>query len=139
MDRFESHEDAAEHAAGVADAQSGISLRVVEHRIRNLVALTHRLEQIEAGLTPVCADYYQALVRNLTRALVQGLPGRTIQTLLNSHPAAAELYENIHYARAGLSRALPADAMASQTLAVLWLARVAVHATSREHPPDGRS
>lgn len=135
MDRFEDHEDASEHAAGVADSQSGISLKAVEHRIRNLVALAHRLEQVEAGLTPVCANYYQALVRNLTRALSQDLPGRTLQTLLSAHPAAAELHENMHYARAGLSHARPACAMASQTLAVLWLARVAVHAAASMRKP----
>lgn len=124
MDRFEGHEDAGEHVAGVADSQSGISLKAIEHRVRNLVALAHRLERIEAGTAPVCADCYQALFRNLTQALSQDLPGPTIQTLLNTHPAAAELYENMHYARAGLSHAPPAGAMASQTLAVLWLARV---------------
>lgn len=135
MDRLESHEDAGGRIADVAYSRSRIGMRALEHRIRNIVALAHRLEQIEAGPTPVCADYYQALVRNLTQALAQDLPGRTIQTLLNSHPAAAELYENIHYAKAGLSRALPADAMASQTLAVLWLARVALHATSSLRKP----
>ena len=75
MDRFEGHEDADERVAGIAgisdSQQHGICLKVIEHRIRNLIALAHRLESIEAGVTPVCANYYQALVRNLTRALSQ--------------------------------------------------------------------
>ena len=139
MDRFEGHEDADERVAGIsgiADSQQpGICLKVIEHHIRNLVALAHRLEGIEAGVTPVCANYYQALVRNLIRALSQDLPARTVETVLNAHPAVAELYENIHYATAGLSRASPSRAMASQTVAVVWLARVAVHSSSRMRGP----
>ena len=139
MDRFEGHEDADERVAGIAgisdSQQPGICLKVIENRIRNLIALAHRLESIEAGVTPVCANYYQALVRNLTRALSQDLPARTVETVLNAHPAAAELYENMHYATAGLSRASPSREMASQTVAVVWLARVAVHSSSRMRGP----
>lgn len=132
MDRSESHEDVDQR---IASSQTGICLRTIEHRIRNLVALANRLESIEESVAPVGADYYQALVRNLMQALSEDLPGRTVQALLNAHPAAAELYENMHYAKTGLSRSPPARAMASRTLAVLWLARVAVQATSRPRKP----
>ena len=132
MDRFNAREDADQP---VASSRSGPCLKAIEHRIRNLVSLASRLERIETGEAPVCADYYRALVRNLTQALSQDLPGPTLRTLLNVHPAAAELYENMHYATAGLSRAPPADAVTSQTLAVLWLARVAVPAALRIRKP----
>ena len=132
MNRFNAHEDAGQPVAG---SHSGPCLKAIEHRIRNLISLASRLDRIEAGETPVCANYYQALVRNLKQALSQDLPGPTLRTLLNGHPGAAELYENMHYASAGLSRAPPADAMTSQTLAVLWLARVAVPAALRVRKP----
>ena len=135
MNRFEGQEDDGERGAGAATSQHRLYLKVVEHRIRNLVALANRLDRIEEGATPVCADYYQALVRNLMQALSRDLPQRTVRALLNTHPGAAELYENMHYATAGLSRAPPDGAMTSRTLAVLWLARVAVHTTARVRTP----
>ena len=125
MNRFEGHEGSGEHVTSVAASQCGISLKAIEIWVRNLVALAHWLERIEAGVTPVGADHYLALVRNLTQALSQDLPQRTVAALLNAHPAAAELYENLHYATAGLSRATPARAIASQTQAVECLARLA--------------
>jgi hypothetical protein len=45
--------------------------------------------------------------------------------VLGAHPAAAELYENLHYAQAGLSRSTLERSVATEMLAAQVLAKAA--------------
>lgn len=94
----------------------------LDDRIRNLVELAQRLERLEQGSAPICANYYQALVRHLMWALSEDLPGAVVQTVLLAHPAAAELHESMHYAEWGLARSPLPHAVAARSLATRWLA-----------------
>ena len=82
-----------------------MSASSIRHRLEHLIALAGLLERIEQRRMDVGAEQYRALVVRLQRALGEELPGDALQAVLAAHPATAELYENLHYAQAGLSRA----------------------------------
>jgi len=67
-------------------------------------ALAQLLERLERSTVPVNPDQYRAVVKRLETELhaLHGDPA--LDWLLRSFPAAAELYENLHYAVAGLCR-----------------------------------
>src|SRR5262245_62372628 len=86
-----------------------------------VIVLAQLLEQIEQSPKGVAADQYQVVVNRLAIALHEAEPGDTLQAVLNAHPAAAELYENLNYEHAGLCRspleaALNAELQAAQAL-----------------------
>jgi hypothetical protein len=93
--------------------------------LETVVALAGLLERVERSGAPVGADQYQVLVQRLNRALGDALPVDALQAVLGSHPAAAELYENLHYAHAGLCRSPLEPAVAAEQLARDTLARIA--------------
>ena len=101
------------------------SLEILRSRLENVIALARLLERVEAGVTPIDADQYRALVRQLAGALAQDLPDTALQAVLGAHPAAAELYENLHYAQSGLSRASLERSVATEMLASQALAKAA--------------
>lgn len=74
-----------------------------------MLTLAQLLERLERNLTPTAAEQYRSVVEHLTQELAQVEPGEDLHVLLDSFPAAAELYENLHYAHAGLCRS-PLDA-----------------------------
>ena len=86
-------------------------------RIETVIALARLLERVEASSTGIGADQYRALVGQLTAALSKPLPGPALQAILGAHPAAAELYENIHYRESGLSRSSLDRSVATEMLA----------------------
>lgn len=94
-------------------------------RLENAIALARLLERVERSVVPVGADQYRALVRQLAHALTQDLPDDALQAVLDAYPAAAELYENLHYAQSGLSRSSLERSVASEMLASQALARAA--------------
>ena len=66
----------------------------------------------------------RVLVERLKGALAADLPAEGLEAVLALHPAVAELYENLHYAHAGLCRsplglAVPAETAARDVLARL--------------------
>lgn len=70
------------------------------------VSLAHLLQRIDtAPAGTVSAGQYQALAQQLARALQALPPGPVLERLLQHLPVAAEVYENLHYAHAGLCRA----------------------------------
>jgi hypothetical protein len=71
----------------------------------NAVELALSLEIAEQNASPATANYYQVIVRQLRRILVRGLPADDLQCVLEAFPATAELFENIHFEKLGLSRA----------------------------------
>lgn len=68
---------------------------------RTLAALLERLENSRVG---VGADQYRSVVMHLVDELAVVEPNPSLQALLDAHPAAAQVYENLNYRHAGLCR-----------------------------------
>jgi hypothetical protein len=66
--------------------------------------LAELLERLEHSKTPVDAAQYQSVVDHLVNELAEVQQGIELGALLDTHPAAAELYENLNYQHAGLCR-----------------------------------
>lgn len=66
--------------------------------------LAELLERLEGSAVPVAAEQYRAVVLHLVNELCDVEPGPALGALLDTHPAAAELYENANYQHAGLCR-----------------------------------
>ena len=64
--------------------------------------LAQLLERLDASRVPVDAHQYRTVVDSLTRMLSDD--SVDWQPLLAESPAAAAVYENLHYAEAGLCR-----------------------------------
>ncbi len=94
-------------------------------RLENVIALSRLLERVEASRIVIGADQYRALVRQLAVALQQDMPDDALQAVLGAHPAAAEIYENLHYAQSGLSCAALERSVNSELLAQQALAKAA--------------
>lgn len=94
-------------------------------RLETVIALSRLLERVEASGVAVGADQYRALVRQLALALSQDLPEDALHAVLGAHPAAAELYENLHYEQSGLSRSSLERSVGSEMLASQVLAKAA--------------
>ncbi|MDB5744535.1 MAG: hypothetical protein JWR68_2850 [Polaromonas sp.] len=66
--------------------------------------LAELLERMERSAVPVGPEQYRSVVRHLVNELGEVEPGKALGALLDTHPAAAELYENVNYQYAGLCR-----------------------------------
>lgn len=66
--------------------------------------LAELLERLECSAEPVGAEQYRSVVLHLVDELGDVEPGAALGALLDTHPAAAELYENVNYQYAGLCR-----------------------------------
>jgi len=88
--------------------------------IRVLAALLERLEH--SGRT-VDAQQYRTVVLRLTDALKTAEPGDGLRAVLDGCPAAGALYENIHYAHAGLCRSGLDTALTAERQARQWIDR----------------
>jgi hypothetical protein len=66
--------------------------------------LAELLERLERSAEPVGAEQYLSVVQHLVHELGDVEPGQALAALLDTHPAAAELYENVNYQYAGLCR-----------------------------------
>ena len=89
------------------------------------LAVTHvlaeLLERLEHSAVPVGAEQYRSVVMHLVHEFSDLQPGMALGALLDTHPAAAELYENVNYQHAGLCRssldsALQAELLAKQAI-----------------------
>ena len=69
-----------------------------------VLTLAHLLERLERSPTPVDADQYRSVVAHLVQEFESVKPGEMLEAVLDSYPAAAELYENLQYQHAGLCR-----------------------------------
>jgi hypothetical protein len=107
--------------------------------------LAELLERLERSAVPVGAEQYRSVVRHLVSELGDVEPGTALGALLDSHPAAAELYENVYYQHAGLCRsALDASLAAElQTKEVLdramRRAMDRINPSHKEDPTHGKS
>jgi hypothetical protein len=83
-------------------------MKVVRTPERASLALIHLLaqllERIEANPAPVGAEQYRSVVRHLGVEIASLGSAEGLSALLDAHPAAAQLYENINYQHAGLCR-----------------------------------
>jgi hypothetical protein len=100
---------------------SASNLDSVKTRLENVIALARLLERVERSSTAPDPAQYRSLVGQLGAALEADLPSRALEAILNASPATAELYENLHYERSGLSRSplersIAAEMAASQAL-----------------------
>jgi hypothetical protein len=93
-------------------------------RVENAVALAGMLQRTELGQLAVSADQYRRLVERLKLALDADLPQRALTLIVDTFPAAGELYENMRYAHAGLSRAPLERSVATERLARELLQRL---------------
>lgn len=66
--------------------------------------LAELLERLEHSAVPVGAEQYRTVVQHLASELKEIQPGKALGALLDTHPAASELYENVNYQHAGLCR-----------------------------------
>ncbi|MEO7337557.1 MAG: hypothetical protein ABIV63_13345 [Caldimonas sp.] len=83
---------------------SAPKIESVKTRLENVIALARLLERVERSPKAPDAEQYRALIRQLGTALEGDLPHDALQAVLGAHPATAELYENLHYEKSGLSR-----------------------------------
>ena len=100
-------------------------VETLKNRLGTVIALARLLERVEHSPASVGADQYRALVHQLGVALSQEMPDDALQAVLGAHPGAAEVYENLHYAQAGLSRSSLERSVESEKLAREVLARAA--------------
>lgn len=100
----------------------------IRTRLETVIALAHLLECLEAGTASASADGYRRLVLRLQAALSDDIPADALQAILNAFPAAGQVFENLHYAHSGLSRASLERSVSSELQAKRVLARAAQRA-----------
>lgn len=105
--------------------------------VQTVMTLAHLLERVERGHATVGADQYRMLVTQLKAALAQPLPGDALDAVLGAYPAAAELYENMHYDVSGLSRTALERSVATELQAARLLAQFSLaKKPAGPQPPD---
>lgn len=97
-----------------------------------LAALLERLEQ---SAVPVGAEQYRSVVQHLVNELGDVEPGAALGALLDTHPAAAELYENVNYQYAGLCRSALDASLTAERQAKEVLDRAMRQAMNRSNTP----
>jgi hypothetical protein len=107
--------------------------------------LADLLERLECSAEPVGAEQYRSVVQHLVDELGDIEPGMALGALLDTYPAAAELYENVNYQYAGLCRSALDASLAAEREAKEALNRAMGRATNRstnqpkEDPNHGKS
>jgi hypothetical protein len=77
----------------------------VPARLHTLAALALLLEKLERQPRDASAAQYRSVVQQVTSLLQDAADDDELQSLLEFFPATGELWENLHYAAAGLCRA----------------------------------
>lgn len=97
------------------------------HSLKTDLTVTHvlaeLLERLERSGKPVAAEQYRSVVLHLVSEFGDVDSGAELGALLDTHPAAAELYENIHYQHAGLCRSALDASLAAERMAREALSR----------------
>lgn len=83
--------------------QADIQIRL-PFRLRTLAASATMLERLERNPRSASPEQYRAIVRQVSTMLEAAARDEALPTLLGAFPATAELWENLHYAAAGLCR-----------------------------------
>ena len=95
--------------------------------------LAHLLERLDRSAVPVGADQYRSVVMHLVHEFADVESGPELGQLLDRYPAAAELYENVNYAHAGLCRTSLDVSLAAEMQARDVLARAMRRAGDADH------
>ncbi len=93
-------------------------------QLQTVLALAGVLQRLEASREPVSPEQYRSVVTHLADALGSAAPGEVLDAILSAHPAAADLYENLHYEHAGLCRSHLEPAMRAELSARDLLGRL---------------
>ena len=107
--------------------------------------LAELLERLERSTVPVGAEQYRSVVQHLVNELGDVEPSTALGALLDTHPAAAELYENVNYQYAGLCRSALDASFAAEQQAKEVLDRAMSRSVNRsttqpkEDPTHGKS
>lgn len=97
-------------------------MKTLQSPSRTAAVLAQLLERLDASCTPVDAHQYRTVVARLADMLAD--PDVDWQPLLADSPAAAAVYENLHYADAGLCRS-PLEAATQAEMAARGLIQAA--------------
>jgi len=96
-----------------------------------VITLAYLLECLEAGTAQASAHGYRQLVLRLQDALADDIAADALQAIINAYPATGEVFENLHYARAGLCRSTLALSVSSELAARQVIARAAARSARR--------
>jgi hypothetical protein len=107
-----------------SDQDSNKVIRLPE-RLRVVVTLAQLLERLEGSLRPEAADQYRSVVRHLGEELERLDADEALDVVLRSFPAAAEVYENLHYHQAGLCRSALEPSLNAEVQARVAIERAA--------------
>jgi hypothetical protein len=91
--------------------------RMLPERLTVAFTLAHVLQKLEASATPVAPGQYRSVVSRLSDELARLPMDDDLQAVLNTFPAAGELYENLNYQHAGLCRSPLDRALAAEVKA----------------------
>lgn len=86
----------------------------VPERLRVVTTLARLLQALETSPEQADPGQYRQVAQRLSQTLAQTELDETLDAVLQAFPAAAQVYENLHYAQAGLCRhsldqAMPAE------------------------------
>ena len=71
------------------------------------------LERLENSKVPVGAEQYRSVVLHLVNEFNE-VSDQGLAAVLDAHPAAAQVYENVNYAQAGLCRSSLESSLAAE-------------------------
>ena len=106
------------NAAKTLTAATKASDLTVTHTLASL------LERLENSALAVGADQYRSVVMHLVHELAAVEPNDALKSLLDAHPAAAQVYENLNYQHAGLCRSSLDFSLAAEMQAKELIERV---------------
>ena len=95
--------------------------------VHTAFSLAHLLGRIERSGAAIDAESYRTVVARLQEALAGPLPDAALAAVLRSYPSAAEVFENMNYASAGLSCASLECKVSSEVLAAWLIQRLSNH------------
>ena len=90
-----------------------------------ILPLAVLLQRLESSSVAVDAGQYRTVALRLASLLGQAKMDDTLQAILQAHPAASELYENVNYVHAGLCRSALDVSLSAEQSAKRLFARVA--------------
>jgi hypothetical protein len=100
-------------------------------RLHSLAAMAGLLERLERQPSSASADQYRDVARQVSALLADVPVDEHLHALLNAAPAAAELYENMRYAVAGLCRNPLDEALNAELAATAAIAQARTPAAKR--------
>ncbi len=95
------------------------------------------LERLENSQVPVGAEQYRSVVLHLEHEFTEVQTAAGLGALLESYPAAAQVYENVNYAYAGLCRSSLEPSLVAEQQATAAIRRAM--RPSNEGFTDGQS